>query len=164
MVIKKYICLIVDNGDKDGFYNFRNAEDENKGYRAVTTKSFLICRHGEIIEPLDSGQVMLEGEENNQEKSEIEETANIETFLQNISVIYNSINSLKSFLNMNFNLSNGVISNNNERRVYESTHKHSKWGWGSFNPIPDDQIGQKFLMKQCLLKIKNSYIVIMKGI
>ena len=67
---------IVDNGDKDGFDKFRNAEDENKGYRAVTTKSFLICRHGGIIEPLDSGQVMIEGEENNQEEPEVEETQN----------------------------------------------------------------------------------------
>ena len=67
---------IVDNGDKDGFDKFRNAEDENKGYRAVTTKSFLICRHGGIIEPLDSGQVMIESEENNRENTEIEETEN----------------------------------------------------------------------------------------
>ena len=67
---------IVDNGDKDGFDKFRNAEDENKGYRAVTTKSFLICRHGGIIEPLDTGQVMIEDKENNQENTEIEETEN----------------------------------------------------------------------------------------
>nr|WP_317357170.1 hypothetical protein [uncultured Tyzzerella sp.] len=39
---------------------------KNEGYRAVTTKSFLICRHGGIIEPLDSGQVMIESGENNQ--------------------------------------------------------------------------------------------------
>ena len=48
--------------DKDGFDKFRDPEDESKGYRAVTTKSFLICRYGGIIEPLDSGQVMIEGE------------------------------------------------------------------------------------------------------
>lgn len=64
---------IVDNGDKDGFDKFREPEDENKGYRAVTTKSFLICRHGGIIEPLDSGQVMIEGEENNQEATELQD-------------------------------------------------------------------------------------------
>lgn len=46
---------------------------------------------------------------------------------------------------MNFNLPNGIINNNNERRVYESTHKHSKGGWGSFNPIPNDKIGQKVI-------------------
>ena len=67
---------IVDNGDKDGFDKFRDPEDENKGYRSVTTKSFLICRHGGIIEPLDSGQVMIESEENNQENTEVEETQN----------------------------------------------------------------------------------------
>ena len=64
---------IVDNGDKDGFDKFRDPEDENKGYRAVTTKSFLICRHGGIIEPLDSGQVMIESEENNQEEPELQD-------------------------------------------------------------------------------------------
>ncbi|MBS5794965.1 MAG: hypothetical protein ACLUCH_07130 [Lachnospirales bacterium] len=56
--------MIVNNGDKDGFDKFIEPEDENKGYRAVTTKSFLICRHGGIIEPLDSGQVMIDEEEN----------------------------------------------------------------------------------------------------
>lgn len=65
--------MIVNNGDKDGFDKFIEPEDENKGYRAVTTKSFLIFRHWGIIEPLDSGQVMIEGEENNQEATELQD-------------------------------------------------------------------------------------------
>ena len=55
--------------DKDGFDKFRDLEDESKGYRAVTTKSFLICRHGGIIEPLDSRQVMIESEESIEEET-----------------------------------------------------------------------------------------------
>ena len=77
---------IVDNGDKDGFDKFRDPENENKGYRAVTTKSFLICRHGGIIEPLDSGQVMIEGEESQQENTEIPEE-NINPFVKKIPFI-----------------------------------------------------------------------------
>lgn len=51
---------IIDNGDKDISDKYKYREDSSKGYKAVTTKSFLICRYGGIIEPLDSGQIMLE--------------------------------------------------------------------------------------------------------
>ena len=57
---------IIDNGDKDSSDKDKYREDSGKGYKAVTTKSFLICRYGGIIEPLDSGQVILEGEQANQ--------------------------------------------------------------------------------------------------
>lgn len=53
---------IVDNGDKAPFDKFKSRKSSNKGYRAVTTKSFLVCKYGGIIEPLTSGQVMLEEE------------------------------------------------------------------------------------------------------
>ena len=72
--------------DKDGFDKFRDPEDENKGYGAVTTKSFLICRHGGIIEPLDSGQVMIEVEESQQENIEIPKE-NINPFVEEIPFI-----------------------------------------------------------------------------
>nr|WP_317358993.1 DUF4280 domain-containing protein [uncultured Tyzzerella sp.] len=57
---------IIDNGDKDISDKYKYREDSGKGYKSVTTKSFLICRYGGIIEPLDSGQVILEGEQSNQ--------------------------------------------------------------------------------------------------
>lgn len=56
---------IIDNGDKDSSDKYKYREDSGKGYKAVTTKSFLICRYGGIIEPLDSGQVEIEGEATN---------------------------------------------------------------------------------------------------
>lgn len=61
---------IIDNGDKDISDKYKYREDSGKGYKAVTTKSFLICRYGGIIEPLDSGQVMLEDNISNETSEE----------------------------------------------------------------------------------------------
>ena len=60
---------IIDNGDKDSADKDKYREDTSKGYKAVTTNSFLICRYGGIIEPLDSGQVEIEEQGNQTEKT-----------------------------------------------------------------------------------------------
>ena len=64
---------IIDNGDKDSTDKDKYREDGSKGYKAVTTNSFLICRYGGIIEPLDSGQDLISEQEPVMEELEIEE-------------------------------------------------------------------------------------------
>ena len=50
---------IVDNGDKDP----SDKESENpQGHPAVTTNSYLLCKFGGIIQPLSSGQEIVEQE------------------------------------------------------------------------------------------------------
>ena len=53
---------IVDNGDICERDKLKDREDETKGFNAVTTKSFLICKYKGIIEFVDSGQVIPEEE------------------------------------------------------------------------------------------------------
>lgn len=49
---------IVDNGDKDPLDKLKDDDSEEKGYRVVTTDSFLVCKCGGIISPITSGQVI----------------------------------------------------------------------------------------------------------
>lgn len=75
---------IIDNGDKDSGDKDKYREDSGKGYKAVTTKSFLICRYGGIIEPLDSGQIEIEGDQVNQTETPSNDLEAIEKDFCNI--------------------------------------------------------------------------------
>lgn len=47
---------VVDNGEKDPTDKYKDGNDASKGYEILTMNSFFICRHGGLIEPLNSGQ------------------------------------------------------------------------------------------------------------
>jgi hypothetical protein len=49
---------IVDNGDKDPTDKLKDDDSPDKGYEAVTTNSFLVCKCAGIISPISSGQVI----------------------------------------------------------------------------------------------------------
>ncbi len=71
---------IVDNGDKDPEDKLKDGNDVTKGHPVVTMNSFLVCRHGGIIEPLTSGQELEEDDEEEVEEfpEELEEIINEE--------------------------------------------------------------------------------------
>ncbi len=66
---KKKVRL-VDNGEKDPLDKEKDGNDATKGYEILTMNSFLVCRHGGLIEPIDSGQDLIYEQE---EMEEIEE-------------------------------------------------------------------------------------------
>ncbi|WP_250277180.1 hypothetical protein [[Clostridium] colinum] len=47
---------IVDNGEKDASDKEKDGNGPSKVYEILTMNSFLVCRHGGLIEPLDLGQ------------------------------------------------------------------------------------------------------------
>ena len=67
---KKKVRL-VDNGEKDPLDKEKDGNDASKGYEILTMNSFLVCRHGGLIEPIDSGQDLIYEQE--EEMEEIEE-------------------------------------------------------------------------------------------
>ena len=69
---KKKVRL-VDNGEKDPLDKEKDGNDATKGYEILTMNSFLVCRHGGLIEPIDSGQDLIYEQEEEMEEIEFPE-------------------------------------------------------------------------------------------
>lgn len=69
---KKKVRL-VDNGEKDPLDKEKDGNDASKGYEILTMNSFLVCRHGGLIEPIDSGQDLIYEQEEEMEEIEFPE-------------------------------------------------------------------------------------------
>ena len=50
---------LVDNGERDVEDKEKDGNDKSKYYEILTMNSFLVCRHGGLIEPIDWGQELI---------------------------------------------------------------------------------------------------------